>query len=75
MDERGEFISKAENSDLTDPQFALEEIRTINNENGDYIICFLDFQHYINNPLVLRAAKDGFSYATENGVCIVFISN
>lgn len=75
MDERGEFISKAENSDLTDPQFALEEIRTINNENGDYIICFLDFQHYINNPLVLREAKDGFSYATENGVCIVFISN
>ena len=75
MDERGEFISKEENSELTDPQFALEEISNINNENGDYIICFLDFQHYINNPSVLRAAKDGFSYAAENGICIVFISN
>ena len=75
MDERGEFISKEEESDLTDPQFALDEIKTINNGNGNYIICFLDFQHYINNPSVLRSTKDGFSYAAENGVCIVFISN
>ena len=52
-----------ENADVTDPQEALTEGLKLNDEQGEYILCMLDFHHFVDQPLVLRAAKEAF----ENG--------
>lgn len=66
---------KKEDEDCTAPEDALLKILELNEKKGDYIVCLLDFQHYINRAEVLRAAKDAFSEANELGICLIFISN
>ena len=74
-DSEGNYYFENEKEDLTDPRDALEESVKLQNEEGNYIFCFLDFQHYLNRPDVLRAAKDAFNLASELGICFIFISN
>ena len=64
-----------ENADVTDPQEALTEGLKLNDEQGEYILCMLDFHHFVDQPLVLRAAKEAFEKANEIGCCFIFISN
>ena len=52
-----------ENADVTDPQEALTEGLKLNDEQGEYILCMLDFHHFVDQPLVLRAAKEAFEKA------------
>lgn len=49
-DSEGDYYLENEKEDLTDPQDALEESLKLNNGKGNYIFCFLDFQHYLNRP-------------------------
>lgn len=71
-----EFTIQKENEDCIDPQDALVQVLKLDEKNkGNYIVCLLDFQHYVDRPDVLRAAKDAFMDAGELGICLVFISN
>ena len=70
-----EFSVQPEDDGCIDPQDALLKTLELNERKGDYIVCLLDFHHYINRPDVLRAAKDAFADANELGICLVFISN
>ncbi len=73
--EEENFYSQSEDDDCIDPQDALSNSLNLNEKKGDYIVCLLDFHHYIDRPAVLRSAKDTFEEANGLGICLVFISN
>lgn len=71
----GIFREISINQDAVDPVDAMK-LGTEQNENqGNYIIFFLDFHHYLKRPDVLRAARDAFSKCEEMGINYFFISN
>lgn len=70
-----EYLLVEENAEVTDPQEALTEGLKLNDEQGEYILCMLDFHHFVDQPFVLRAAKEAFEKANELGCCFIFISN
>ena len=69
------YVFKKRDPDMTDPQEALVKGLELNGGEGKYIFCIIDFHHYLNQPMVLRAAKDAFEKAENLGVSYIFISS
>ena len=69
------YVFKKCDPDMTDPQEALVKGLELNGGEGKYIFCIIDFHHYLNQPMVLRAAKDAFEKAENLGVSYIFISS
>ena len=69
------YVFKKRDPDMTDPQEALVKGLELNGGEGRYIFCIIDFHHYLNQPMVLRAAKDAFEKAENLGVSYIFISS
>ena len=69
------YVFKKCDPDITDPQEALVKGLELNDGEGRYIFCIIDFHHYLNQPMVLRAAKDAFEKAENLGVSYIFISS
>ncbi len=73
--EEEDYQTESINSDAIDPMDAMKLGSEQNDKNGDYIICFLDFHHFLKRADVLRAARDAFENNGALGIHYVFISN
>lgn len=73
--EEGEydFVEKDVNPDAIDPLDAMQKGSELS--SGNYLICFLDFHHYLRRADVLRAARDMFEKIGGIGVHYIFISS